>query len=187
MTRQHRPRFIGRDPQYSGVAVEERPEAETRPEPVDVRARSVERQEVAEARRSPPAPSPAPDDAAAPAAHAPDLVRVSLRLRLGREASDHLAALADTTCDDPAELARWLRPGVVADLRARLDRDELPPGGPDHRDGLALRLQFTLHGKHARTARDRLDPLGIGDHVVQRRLKPTMAKLYADRIATLQS
>ena len=79
-----------------------------------------------------------------------------------------------------------MRRVVVNDLRDVLARDDRRIGGVEHPDGLRVRLQFTLQGTACRRAREWFDPLCIGDHVVQRRLKPTMAKLYTDRIAAMR-
>ena len=192
MTTKHRPSFIGRDPAYTGPPPALRPAAQRADDPAPPLAvppveKTAEPSGPAAAKPRQPRPrGPSRSGQDAPRAPAFDgACRLNVHVRLGERATAHLETLAQSSGESPEQLLRYLRHDLVADLRALLATDARAAYATPPRVGASVRIQLTLHGEDYRRARQWLDPLGIGDHVLRGRLQGVLTSLLQDRIDTL--
>lgn len=192
MTTKHRPSFIGRDPAYTGPHPASRPVAQPADDmapppaapPADAEA-DPSRPSAAPTPRPQRSTQPRPEASHASAPASDGACRINAKVHLGESATAHLETIARDTGESPEQLLRYLRQDVASALRALLATDTRPAYPAPPRVGASVRVQLSLRDEDYRRARQWLDPLGIGDHVLRDRLRPVLAALFQERVKRL--
>lgn len=190
MTNRHRPSFIGRDPVYTGPPRGARSPTEPADAAVPTPAAPPVEKPTDVAPPAPAAPQPPrSEEASQPRRDAPPArdgaCRLNAKIRLEEGAAARLESLARGSGDTSEQLLGYLRRNLMDDLRALLASGARPAYPAPPRAGAAVRVQLTLQGEDLHRARQWLDPLSIGDHVLRDRLRAVLAGLLRDRVDAL--